>query len=88
MFKDQTIAFIGAGTMGEAMIRGLLDLEIVEPEQIIASDPWGERLNFLAERYQIKTTEDNREAAELGYVVILSIKPQSIPYVLPDIPWR
>ncbi len=85
MFKDQTIAFIGAGTMGEAMIRGLLDLEIVEPEQIIASDPWDERLNFLAERYQIKTTEDNREAAELGNVVILSIKPQSIPYVLPDI---
>ncbi len=85
MFKDQTIAFIGAGTMGEAMIRGLLDLDIVEPEQIIASDPWDERLNYLAERYRIKTTQDNREAAELGHVVILSIKPQSIPYVLPDI---
>ena len=85
MFKDQTIAFIGAGTMGEAMIRGLLDLEIVEPEQIIASDPWDERLKYLAERYKIKVTRDNREAAEIGHIVILSIKPQSIPYVLPDI---
>ena len=85
MFTDQTIAFVGAGTMGEAMIRGLLGLEIVKPEQIIASDPWEERINYLAERYQIKVTKDNREAAEIGDIVILSIKPQSIPYVLPDI---
>ncbi len=85
MFKDQTIAFIGAGTMGEAMIRGLLKLEIVKPEQIIAADPWDERISYLAERYKIAVTMDNREAAEIGQIVILSIKPQSIPYVLPDI---
>ena len=85
MFTDQTIAFIGAGTMGEAMIRGLLGLDIVNPEQIIASDPWEERINYLADRYQIKVTQDNREAAEIGDIIILSIKPQSIPYVLPDI---
>jgi pyrroline-5-carboxylate reductase len=85
MFKDQTIAFIGAGTMGEAMIRGLLSLEIVEPEQIIAADPWQDKLDYLAERYKIAVTQDNREAAEIGNIVILSIKPQSIPYVLPDI---
>lgn len=85
MFKDQTIAFIGAGTMGEAMIRGLLKLEIVKPEQIIAADPWDERINYLAERYKIAITIDNREAAEIGHIIILSIKPQSIPYVLPDI---
>jgi pyrroline-5-carboxylate reductase len=85
MFKDETIAFIGAGTMGEAMIRGLLGLEIVEPQQIIASDPWQERLDYLADRYKISVTLDNRETAEVGNIVILSIKPQSIPYVLPDI---
>jgi pyrroline-5-carboxylate reductase len=85
MFTDQTIAFIGAGTMGEAMIRGLLGLDIVKPEQIIAADSWEKRINYLAERYMIPVTMDNREAAEVGHIVILSIKPQSIPYVLPDI---
>jgi pyrroline-5-carboxylate reductase len=85
MFTEQTIAFIGAGTMGEAMIRGLLGLNIVEPDQIVASDPWAERTEYLAERYKIHITRDNREAAETGQIVILSIKPQSIPYVLPDI---
>lgn len=85
MFKNQKIAFIGAGTMGEAMIRGLLGQKIVEKEQIIAADPWEKRVAFLAERYEIATTMDNREAAEEGQIVILSIKPQSIPYVLPNI---
>ena len=85
MFTDQKIAFIGGGVMGEAMIRGLLGQEIVTAEQIMAADPWDERRAFLAEKYDIYTTADNREAAEEGQVVVLSIKPQSIPYVLPEI---
>ena len=85
MFTNQKIAFIGAGTMGEAMIRGLLGQKLVQPDQIIAADPWEKRVKFLAERYEIATTVDNRKAAEEGQIVILSIKPQSIPYVLPEI---
>lgn len=85
MFKGQKISFIGAGTMGEAMIRGLLSQNIVQPDQIIAADPWHKRVNFLSEEYGITATQDNRQAAEEGQIVILSIKPQSIPYVLPEI---
>lgn len=85
MFVDQTIAFIGAGVMGEAMIRGLLSQNIVTPAQIIASDPWAERLAYLKEQYAIHVTAKNSEAAEAGQVVVLSIKPQSLDKVLPDI---
>lgn len=85
MFKDKKIAFIGAGIMGEAMIRGLLGQEIVTPQQIIASDHWAERLEELNQKYSIAVTADNREAAEDGQVVVLSIKPQSLPFVLPEI---
>ncbi len=85
MFKEKTIAFIGGGVMGEAMIRGLLAQGSVEPGQIIAADPWAERVVELIEKYGIRGTEDNREAAEAGQIVVLSIKPQSMPYVLPEI---
>ncbi len=85
MFSDQIIAFIGGGTMGEAMIRGLLGQEIVNPGQIIAADPWDQRRDFLGDTYKIQVTADNREAAENGQIVVLSIKPQSVPYVLPEI---
>lgn len=85
MFTDKKIAFIGAGVMGEAMIRGLLGKKIVKPEQIIAADPWQERLDQLKEQHGIATTSDNAFAAEEGQVVVLSIKPQSLASVLPEI---
>ncbi|MCP4361608.1 MAG: pyrroline-5-carboxylate reductase [Chloroflexi bacterium] len=85
MFKDQTIAFIGSGIMGEAMIRGLLSQNSVTAAQIIASDPWLPRLDELKEKYSIHVTKDNREAAEAGQIIVLSIKPQSVPLVLPEI---
>jgi pyrroline-5-carboxylate reductase len=85
MFADKTIAFIGAGVMGEAMIRGLLNQNIAQPEQILAADRWDKRTAELAERYKIRVTNDNRAAAEEGQIVVLSIKPQSLPYVLPEI---
>ena len=36
--KNKTIAFLGAGNMGEALIRGLLAAKTVAPSQIIATD--------------------------------------------------
>ncbi|MFN2138384.1 MAG: pyrroline-5-carboxylate reductase [Candidatus Promineifilaceae bacterium] len=88
MFADQVIAFIGGGVMGEAMIRGLLSQDILASEQVIVADPWDERRAFLAETYGVQVTPDNREAAEEGHIVVLSIKPQSVPYVLPEIRGR
>ena len=85
MFTDKKIAFIGAGVMGEAMIRGLLGKRIVKPGQIIAADPWRKRLDQLSEQHGIVTTSDNAFAAEEGQVVVLSIKPQSLTSVLPEI---
>jgi pyrroline-5-carboxylate reductase len=85
MFTDKTLAFIGAGVMGEAMIRGLLSQDLIPPDRIIAADPFPPRLAEIGERYGVRTTSDNREAAELGQIVVLSIKPQSVPRVLPEI---
>ena len=47
MFEEETIAFIGSGTMAEAMIRGLLALKVVSPEQIIASGPRADRADQI-----------------------------------------
>ena len=85
MFKNQTIAFIGGGIMGEAMIRGLLAQKVVATDQIIVADPWQKRLDELQSRHGIQVTADNAEAAEKGQVVVLSIKPQSLPVVMPGI---
>lgn len=85
MFNDKTVAFIGSGIMAEAMIRGLITQQIVQPDQIFAADPLPTRLDDLHERYGIRTTSNNAEAAEAGQVVVLSTKPQNLREVMPDI---
>jgi pyrroline-5-carboxylate reductase len=58
-----SIAFIGAGVMAEAMIGGLLDKELVAPDHITATGPREKRRAELETRYPIRTTADNRAAA-------------------------
>lgn len=83
--NGKTLAFVGCGVMGEAMIKGLLQQERIKPESIIASDPHADRGEQLVENYGLHFTTDNIEAIKAGDVVILSIKPQVIDKVLPDI---
>ena len=79
MIRDLRIAVIGAGVMGEAMIGGLLKQELVAPEQITATEPRAGRRAEIAERYGVRVTEDNIEAAHWAQVAIFSVKPQTLP---------
>ena len=80
-----TLAFIGCGVMGEAMVRGLLERDTLAPQQLVAADPREERLEELRERYGVRVTADNREALREAEVVVLAIKPQALPEVLPQL---
>ena len=82
---DGTIGFVGTGNMGEALIRGLLKAGVAEPTQILGSDPRTDRSAELAERYGIRTTDDNTEVARQADILILSIKPQVMERVLDEI---
>ena len=83
-FENKMLSFIGSGNMGEAMIKGLLDKKLLAPEQIIAADPRIDRGQELKGKYGILCTADNVEAVEKADILILSIKPQALPVVLPE----
>ncbi|GIV96979.1 MAG: pyrroline-5-carboxylate reductase [Herpetosiphonaceae bacterium] len=85
MLTNLRIAIVGAGTMGEAVIGGLLRAELIAPEQIVAATPREERRLELAERWGIHTTADNREATEWGDILLLAIKPQMVEHVVPPL---
>lgn len=82
MLTDLRLAFIGAGVMGEAMIRGLLTRGMVTPEAITASHPRQARLEELSALFGIRTTPDNRAAAAGADIVVLCVKPQVLSGVL------
>ena len=79
------LAFIGAGAMGEAMIRGLLAKRLVEPGAITAADRHAERLEVVRRRFHVHAARDNRVAVRKARVVILSVKPQVLPAVFSDL---
>ena len=85
MLRDMTIAFIGSGVMAEAMIKGLLDQELLPAEHIIASDIRAERGEQLAERYRVSPTQDNVAAARDSDIVVLSVKPQFVGEIFEDL---
>jgi pyrroline-5-carboxylate reductase len=83
--NNATIAFIGSGNMGEAMVKGLLSKRLVTSSQIIASDPHEDRIRHLSECYGIRGTQNNLEAAQDAHILVLSVKPQVLNKVLQEI---
>jgi pyrroline-5-carboxylate reductase len=81
---EKSIAFIGAGNMAEAMIRGLLRGSVFDADRITASAPRTERIEELSKRYGIHGTTKNREAAG-AQIVVLSVKPQILSRVLDEV---
>lgn len=85
MFENTTLAFIGSGNMGEAMIQGLLKNHLVGASQIIAADPHDARVDELRSRYGVRGTTSNLEAATQADILVLSVKPQVMERVLPEV---
>lgn len=83
--QQPTLAFIGSGVMAEAMIKGLLQNQLVEPGQIRCSDPQPHRLDVLSQRYGVRGTPSNQEALRGADVGVLSIKPQMFAEVAAEL---
>ena len=84
-FNGDSVSFIGAGVMGEAMIKGLLHQQVLEPASITAADPRAEHLEALRRRYGIRVTTDNAAAAKTADALVLSVKPQVMEPVLAEL---
>jgi pyrroline-5-carboxylate reductase len=79
------IGFIGGGKMGEAILGALLENKLCKPADIAVSDIMESRRWYLKKQYGITVTADNRQAITNKEVVVLAVKPQSIPEALADL---
>jgi len=75
------LAFIGGGTMAEAILKGVLDAGVAAPGDIAVGEPRADRREFLAKEYGVKNHAGNAEAAAGADLVVLAVKPQDLPYV-------
>jgi pyrroline-5-carboxylate reductase len=83
--KGKKIGFVGAGNMGEALIKGLLAANRVAPEAVYATDVRSDRLKELDRLYGIQVAADNPALVRQVDVVILAVKPQIIELVLQEV---
>ncbi|TLN19208.1 pyrroline-5-carboxylate reductase, partial [bacterium] len=66
-----TIALIGHGVMGEAILSGLIRDGLTSADRILVAGPRVERGEDLRERYGAQPFTDNRAASDHADVVIL-----------------
>jgi pyrroline-5-carboxylate reductase len=79
------IAFIGGGNMGEAILAALIEKKLAVPGGICVSDVNRERLDYLKKKYGVAVTGNNKEAVAGKDVIVLAVKPQTLPEILPDL---
>lgn len=83
--KGKRVAFLGAGNMGEALIKGLAQAGLVPAASITAADPRKDHLEQVAKRYGIRAVADNAALVGGADVIILAVKPQIMAAVLKEI---
>ena len=81
----RTIAILGSGAMGEALIAGIVAGGAYEPDAIFASDPVSERAEMIGKQYGVRTGTDNVVAVSSADVVVLAVKPGLIDDVLAEV---
>ena len=82
---DRTVAFLGGGKMGEALIAGLIRSGGRTPDEIMVTARRDERARELAGKYGITATLDNAEAANWAHALVLMAKPQDMEAMLAQI---
>ena len=77
-----TLAVIGSGTMGEAILRGLLASGKLKPNQIVATDRRAQVVDHVRATHGVRATTSNVEACRDAGIVLLAVKPHEVSAVV------
>ena len=80
------IGFLGAGSIVEAMLSGILKKGLLSPDRLLVSNRNNrERLAQLADCYGVNFTQDKLEVARSSDILILAIKPKDAAEALREL---
>jgi pyrroline-5-carboxylate reductase len=82
---SKKLFFIGSGNMTSAIINGLLESNLVKPENIVCNDVVKEKVVNLQRKYGISIAENKDEAIIESDIIFLSVNPQDMPKVFDEI---
>ncbi|MCC8180450.1 MAG: pyrroline-5-carboxylate reductase, partial [Planctomycetes bacterium] len=79
-WRDRTLGIIGAGSMAEALLRGVLAAKLIQARQVVVYDTIVERRNIFVDMGCFGVDEPYTAYGQ--DVVLLSVKPQILQSVL------
>lgn len=82
---EKRIGFIGCGNMAKAMIGAIVESGILEGSYIMASDHYEPSLKEMADKYRIRTSQDNMEVLQQSDILFLAVKPNMYQGVIEEI---
>jgi pyrroline-5-carboxylate reductase len=82
---ERRVAVLGAGTIGEALISGLLSGGWRNPDEIVATGRREERIQELRERLGVEATLSNADAVAEAALIVIAVKPQDFDVLLEEI---
>jgi pyrroline-5-carboxylate reductase len=83
--NERRVAVLGAGTIGEALIAGLLSGGWREPHEIVATGRREERVDELREKLGVEATLSNADAVADAALIVIAVKPQDFDVLLEEI---
>jgi len=83
---QMSIGLIGAGNMGDALVRGLVGQRLLPPRWIwVTNRSNRDRLQAMETRYGVRITPTKPPLLEAATVLILAVKPRDLPVVFDEI---
>ena len=83
--SNMKVAMLGAGKMGGILLQAFLNKGLFRPENIRATVQHPERAKKLSEQWGVSVSTDNLAAARDSDLILLGVKPQTVPEVLAQI---
>jgi pyrroline-5-carboxylate reductase len=81
---EQRLAIVGCGTMGEAILAGLLRVQKLRPQDVVVTARRADAARKLQQRHAVTALTDNRAACAGATTVLVALKPQRMAEVLDD----
>ncbi len=85
MLKGKTLAVVGVGKLGEALISGLLKRGELKADSMVGSVKHEESVERVKNRLGITVSIDNKETVRGKDVILLAVKPQNMGSVLKEL---
>src|SRR3989304_3787170 len=82
---DRSIVILGAGNMGSALMKGIINANLTPTAKITACGVHLDKLQRLSAQWKVNHSLNLVEAVEASEIVLLCVKPQTLPKVLSQV---